>query len=183
MIRIFFVVLIVLGASGVIQGQNLSDYLSFDPKQTDTLISFASNTSLPFSITGIHVHFLTSPNCYSGYQNGFYLHQNNEPLHIERSGIVSLIGHSIYSLGNQIVKNVEIDEIHSILIRLLDDNKSSFRHQFFHFLGECADQEVNCCIEVVCSDVLKTCMPNQNLGLQYMTLDLHHAESLVSRVE
>ncbi len=145
----------------------LSDVLTSETTPDNKIVSFLPTAGMAKPITGIHIHYLTSSDCYSGYLASFYHHQNLNAFNTSEEAPFSLRGDAIYQIGTKVIRYANINEVHSVLIRLLSDEHGNPRHRFAFFLGECEDQDVNCCIPVNCSEATQACLPQHELPLHY----------------
>lgn len=146
----------------------LTDMLTTEPMHGNQIVSFLPTAGMANPITGIHIHYLTSSDCYSGYLASFYHHQNLNVFKTSEENPFSLRGDATYQIGTKVIRYAKLNEVHSVLIRLVSDEHGNPRHRFAFFLGECEDQDVNCCITVNCSEETKTCLPQHELTPQYL---------------
>ncbi len=147
---------------------DLHDLLTNDAVESDTLVSFLSAPGMSYPISAIHIHYLASSNCYSGYAGGFYSHYRKNVYSTEENIPFMLNGKYTYIVGKSVVKNIQMDEIHGILIRLVRDVQEPSGFRFAFFIGDCNDQDINCCIPVSCSSETEVCLPDHQFPIQYI---------------
>lgn len=146
----------------------LTELLTTDILQSTSIVSFLPTVGMAHPISGIHLHYLQSSDCYSGYAGGFYSKREKDEYVILENKPFMLNGKAAYSVGAFVVRGVQMNDIHSILIRLVREERGNVRPSFAFFIGDCEDQDINCCIPVNCSNETEICLPQHQFPIQYI---------------
>ena len=144
------------------------DFFGRSTSDNQGVVQFLPTTGMAYSITGIHLHFLTSSDCYSGYVGGFYFPRSMQKYQTQEDTPVIIRGDTVYRAGLTVVRGAPISAVHSLLIRLISDEHGNSDPRFAYFIGECEDQNINCCVPVTCSDQDGQCIAVHEYPIQYL---------------
>ncbi|RUR05883.1 hypothetical protein [Legionella sp. km772] len=87
--------------------------------------------------------------------------QEKAPFAIRPLTKFALLGDKIYQIATGLLPTKDIHSIQSLLIRFRGKNKELPR-----FLSACADEGVNCCVAIQCSNDAGICLPKFNFPAQ-----------------
>ena len=147
-------------------GPSLSQLFTDDVLFTEQTVVFEKEWggAASTSISSLHLHYLRSNDCQSGYAGLYDTHHGGSVFPISQGKPFGLMASSVYEAGVATLGASKIEDIHSILIRLLSGER-----QFALFSGLCNDQDVDCCVPVQCSNQTGTCLAQYDFGPQLFT--------------
>lgn len=157
----FALSLVVLSSQSASAELYLSTFLNYDIQTQDQTVLFRFLGGNANSISQLRVHYLTSSDCQSGYigfQNSVI---NSHDFKLEHNKIFGLGANAVYKAAIEASNIVEVERIHSILIRFISTNG-----RFAWFTSSCNDESINCCVPVYCSNAIGSCLPQQILAVQ-----------------
>ena len=132
------------------------------------VVTFQPISGMGLPITGLHLHYFSSSDCYSGHAGSFYLDHTYTAYQTTEEKPFMLKSDTVYEVGNTVVRGVKISAIRSVLIRLISDKHGNPYTRFSYFIGQCEDQMINCCIAVVCSESNQNCLTEKEYPVQYI---------------
>lgn len=124
----------------------IKDFLIIDDWQ-QPLVFWLENLK-PIQLKTLTLNFLESNDCQSAYWGRYHLEDASTKLQAHQ--VFSLDTHQIYQAMQQMGAPYSI---RSVLIRL-----KQYPQGWASFEGGCADQGINCCIPMVCSQETKDCI-------------------------
>lgn len=136
--------------------------------QTKNHIIFISSHTQPTAITELRMSFLKGEDCYSGYQQTILI-PSALPMILQPNQPFNLNPESLYQIAQSLLDKENLQLTQAILIRFRDHNHGQRYEQFAWFNGACRDQDINCCIPIMCSSEMETCMPKYNMGIQFFS--------------
>ncbi len=163
--KIIYMALLFCLYQPLFAGPTVSQLLSSDILLTEQTILLEQDNGLSTSIARARIHFLTSKDCQSGYADFYDTFNPDNGFAISIGKPFGLSAASTYQAGLAILGEQQIEQIHSILIRLLSN-----KGQFAWFTGVCNDQGVNCCVPVDCSNQTGNCLASHGFDTQLFTL-------------
>lgn len=164
-IYLSFVVLFSILYQPLFAGPTLSQLLTHEILLGEQTVLFEQEAGFSTSIARARIHMLTSDDCQSGYVGVYDTFNDRTVFPIAKGRPFGLNASSTFQAGLSIAGDHNIEKIRSLLIRFL-----STEGQFARFTGVCNDQDVNCCVSVICSHQTGTCLATHALDMQFFML-------------
>lgn len=147
---------------------SVSDILSHE---VDGLTLRFQNMSEPStSISEIHLHFLQSQDCQSGYLATYSTASEDPGFLIAAQQPFGLLARSLYQTAFEALANAStsffLKDIHSVLIRFISQEHGKGYSRFAYFLGDCQDAQINCCIAIHCDAEKEICSLRHPIPIQ-----------------
>lgn len=108
------------------------------------------------------LYFFSTPDCSAGFL-AHYQTEEYFPIHVNQ--FFSLLKNNIYQAGQSLIPTNQLPQIHSILIQFKGPQQT-----MPIFISACADQKINCCIQIKCNIINETCEPIHVLPTQAFIL-------------
>lgn len=106
------------------------------------------------SIHTTQLVFLTSDDCKSGYITHYQTIPTTKAFAIKPSQAFALLASTTYQAARAVLTPEKIGLIHSVLLRFHGSH-----HELPRFLSGCADEGINCCLSIECSNEAGVCLP------------------------
>ncbi len=160
-----FILLSLALSPSVYASESLTNLLTNDIFLSDQSAVFVMQKSHAESIVAMQIFYLKSNDCQSGYAGVYDTPKQSPVFPILTMSPFGLRASSVYLAGVTAIGLTQIEQVNSILIRLLGKD----RH-FAQFIGSCNDQKINCCVPVDCSASAGTCLAKQVMVTQAFML-------------
>jgi hypothetical protein len=163
--RLCFIISIFLTDIAFSTGPTLVELLNTNTSIEHTLL-FEKKSGSAEAISRLRIHFLKSTDCQSGYA-GLYDTLGYGPVFpLAPATLFSLNAYALYGAALFVFNKEELNELNSMLIRFISSPR-----QFAEFTGSCQDQQINCCVPIVCSHQTGTCLSKSNILSQPFRLN------------
>lgn len=157
--------ILLIFSSGLCSKTNLSNILSYDSDHLDPNILFEQINDKKQEISGLHIHFLTGENCYSGWSGMYSL--DNVIFFIVKPHIKFGFDQKlIYQAALDSIKSDQVSSIKFMLVRFIRTKDTAYNNIFARFIGSCSDQAINCCIPIKCNSQTLDCISTHRFATQ-----------------
>lgn len=156
----------MMSPSSALTNPEASTLLTTADGMSQQVILFQIKEHEKASIAGLHIHYLNSTDCQSGYAGLYATPKNNPAFPIPDNQPFALDAHATYEAGVHALGGDAINAVQSILIRFINSSG-----QLAYFSGSCQDQGINCCVPVDCSNQTGTCVAKQNNTIQLFSFE------------
>jgi hypothetical protein len=135
------------------------DFFSYDVNDDNALVAFSYKAGDVDSLHYAALAFFSVDDCQEALL-AYYKTPSDEPVSfpIKPKQRFDLLSDKTYHIASKLLAETEINSIQSILIRFRGPNQELPR-----FLGGCADQGINCCIAIQCSNDAGVCLPKYSI--------------------
>lgn len=113
------------------------------------------------NINEMHLHFLSSKDCQSGYMKRFDVSSQGNLFLIDTQQPFGVRGEMVYTAALSAVGQADLEQVGSVLFRV-----RAAQNSFLYFIGTCDDQGLNCCIPIVCSNFDRNCQSQVKMETQ-----------------
>ncbi len=157
----------IIGFSLILASLNLpaitlGELLTYQTSEPNLIVQLQLVPSYSaININEMHLHFLTSKDCQSGYMKRFDVSSQDNLFLIDAQQPFGVRGEMVYAAALSAVGQVGLEQVGSVLFRM-----SAAQNGFLYFKGTCDDQGLNCCIPITCSHFNRNCQSQCEMGTQ-----------------
>ena len=142
-----------------------NDLFTYQWSPENKVVTFHYKAGDVHALAKAKLHFFTMDDCQAGYLGEYPIQSTAKGFGLHVSHDFSLLANTTYQAASSVLGNEKISLIHAVLIQLVGSGNELPR-----FLTACADQGINCCVAIECSDDSGTCMPKYQFPRQTFVL-------------
>ncbi len=142
-----------------------TDLFSYQWSPENRLVTFHYKAGDVGALAKAKLHFFTVDDCQIGYLGQYPIQSTAKGFGLRTSHDFSLLANATYQAASSALGSENISLIHSVLIQLVGN-----RNELPRFLTACADQGINCCVAIECSNDSGACLPKYQFPRQTFIL-------------